>query len=540
MSVNVKDPQFGAVGDGSVDDRAAIQKAVDYAKSLTFFGAVPYRATVYFPAGYYYISGPINITNANGMWLVGDGGNYLNTIIYGSTGGVMFDFSGSSLSGCENFMFQTTDRNVRSTIGVLFSLTSNGGLNNGIRHCYFEMNDTPAANGGFGSIGLLNVRSEEFYMHDCLVRANVPLLFSNTTNLAETGINYTVSSPFQTIAPGTGTMGVVNINGTSLQNYEKRQPAMVLVATNSFNFQGYMSRLTASTGNNETAVLCVRYTTNLRIHATIESFSRILKATLGGFEGNEIKVAIANNTAPTTELMDFTDCGVKALNLQVSVPLANERNRYILYHAPVGGGTGVANGYITDSVITATDVTDNRLVITSNLLKRADNVVFNTDQAFEKKGGRIKQLFTSFIGMGQTPSGATTAILRFSPASATTINNTNGGAYRIWIDGIVRAGSYGSQASATLAFQAQIVLNQNFNGVFSPASTTVIVLDKTSTNSAYVDIVGVSVDIAFANGIGAVTLTPRIIGTSSGEGIIYNGQAEMITDFLANDSVIFR
>lgn len=542
MPVNVRDPQFGVVGDGFTDDSAAIQRAVDFAKSRSAPGnpATIYRATVYFPAGYYYLASPINLTNTDGIWLVGDGGSYLNTIIFGSTGGVIFDFSGSTQSGCENFTFQTSDRNSRSVIGVLFALAGSGGLNCGIRHCYFEMNDTPAANGGFGSIGLLNIRSEEFYVHECLIRANTSIIFSNSRNLSETGTNFTASSSFQTLPTDIGSMGVVSITGTSLQNYQKRQPAMVLVGTNSISFQGYLSRLSSNLGTNETAILCVRYTTNLRIHATIESFSRILKAILGGFEGNEFKIVIANSTAPATELVDVTNCGVKGLSLQVSLPLANERNRLILYHAPVGGGTQQANGLLTNSIVTCTDLTDNRNVITPNLLKRAENVQFNTDQPFEKKGGRIRQLFTSFIAVGQTPTGSATAVLRFSLASATTINNTNGGNYRIWIDGVIQAGSYGTQASATLAFQAQLLVSQSFNGQFSPTSATVVILDRTSTNPAYVDVVSVSVDVTFANGIGSVVLTPRTIGTSAGEPITYNGQAELQADFLANDSVIFR
>ncbi len=542
MPVNVKDPQFGVVGDGFTDDSAAIQRAIDFAKSRPAAPNSPaiYRATVYFPAGYYYLASPINLTNTDGIWLVGDGGSYLNTIIFGSTGGAIFDFSGSSLSGCENFTFQTSDRNSRSTIGILFALAGSGGLNCGIRHCYFEMNDTPAANGGFGSIGLLNIRSEEFYIHECLIRANTSVIFSNTRNLSETGTNFTVSSSFQTLPTDVGSMGVVSITATSLQNYQKRQPAMVLIGTNSINFQGYLSRLSSNLGSNETAILCVRYTTNLRIQATIESFSRVLKAVLGGFEGNELKIVIANSTAPATELIDVTNCGVKGLIFQISLPNVNERSRTVLYHAPVGGGTQQANGLLTNSVITCTDITDNRNAITPNLLRRAENVQFNTDQPFEKKGGRVRQLFTSFIAVGQTPTGSTTAILRFSLASATTINNTNGGNYRIWIDGVIQAGSYGTQASATLAFQAQLLVSQSFNGQFSPTSATVVILDRTSTNPAYVDVVGVAIDVTFVNGIGSVVLTPRTMGTSAGDPITYNGQAELQADFLANDSVIFR
>jgi len=61
--VNVKD--FGAVGSGAVDDRAAIQAAID----------ASYGKTLFFPDGTYFISGPINITS--GISIVGGGFTYI-------------------------------------------------------------------------------------------------------------------------------------------------------------------------------------------------------------------------------------------------------------------------------------------------------------------------------------------------------------------------------------------------------------------------------------------------------------------------------
>jgi Pectate lyase superfamily protein len=535
--INVKDAPFLAVGDGSTDDRAAIQRAIDYAKNLTIAGnaAVRYRVTIYVPAGYYYISGPLDLTNTNGLWIVGDGGPYLNTIILGSTGGVMFDFSGSSLSGCENFSFITSDRNSRSTTAVLFALTSNGGLNCGIRNCYFEMNDTPAANGGFGSIGILNVRSEEFFIHDCTVRANTPIILSHRSGLAISGANFTATSPFQTLAAGTGSMGNVSINGTSLQAYEKRQPAMVLVATNSVSFQGFLARVSATQGSNETAILCVNYTTNLKVQATIESFSRALQVVSGGFEGNDIDVVVANSTAPTTEIVDVTGCVVKGFHLRVSLPVPSERpNRYVLYHAPSNDANAQVPGYILNSDVSCYDVVSNAYIISPNLLHKAVNMVFNTFQPFEKRGGRLRQLSNNVIPLSR--SGATT-IFRFTQADNFASTNGRGGYYRVWLDGVIRAGSYGSGGSAVLSFQAQIIINQNNTGVRDEPSATVIVLDKSVTSPTFLDIQGLIVDLTFASNIGSVTIIPRLTGTGTGEPVNYDGFAELQSDFLVNDPI---
>ncbi len=539
--INVKDAQFGATGDGSTDDRAAIQRAVDYAKNLTLANnsAVRYRVTIFFPAGYYFIGGPINLTNTNGLWLKGDGGSYLNTLILGNTGGVMFDFSGSSLSGCEGFTFITSDRGNRSTTGVLFALTSNGGLNCGIRQCYFEMTDQPSANGGFGSIGLLNVRSEEFYIHECTIRANTPLIMSYAANLSGSGTNFTVTSPFQTLAAGTGSMGVTSINGTSLQGYEKRQPAMVLLGTNSLSFQGYLGRLSAANGANETAILCVNYTTNLKIQATIESYSRTLRVLNAGFEGNDFDIVSANVTTPATELVDLTGSTVKGFNLRITLPVIAERsNRYVVYHATSTDPNQQAAGAITNGQITCYDIPNNQFIISPNLLKKSVNLVFNILRPFEKKGGRLRQVSSQLIGAGSNGSTTAANAVQFTQADNTASPNGRGGYYRVWLDGVIRAGSYGSGGGAVLSFQAQVLVNQNNVGTLDSPSATVIILDKSVTNPAYLDIVGVLVDISFANRIGTVTVTPRVIGSGTGEPVNYDGVAELQSDFLVYDPIL--
>lgn len=539
MPINVKDPQFGAVGNGQTDDTAAIQRAVDFAKSIATPGGGTYRPAIYFPAGYYNISSPINITNTSGVWLAGDGGKWLSTIIFGQTSGPMFDFSGSDQSGCENFEFLsiTQTGSIRSTIGVQFALTNTGGLNCGIRNCSFNMEDFPTANNGFGTIGILNVRSEEFYIHECFIRANTPVVMSNSVSLGITGVNFTASSRYQTLAAGIGSMGVTSITGTSLQVYEKRQPALVLNGTNSLTFQGYIGRASVANGSNDTAILCSQYTTNLRIHATVESFSRLLKISNTGFEGAQLNFVLANSIAPTTELIDITGCFVSGLKVDISLPNTNERNnRYIIYYAPDGGGNQPAAGYIRNSEITCYGVS-NQYIISANLLKKSTNIVFQTDKPFEKRSGRIRQLTNNIVQAGSLGAITTATVLQFRQSNQLPFTNTNGGYYRIWLDGVVRSGGYNSGASCTLCFQSQIVVNQSFNGAFDLPEVTVITLDKSCTNPSYADVVGLIINLAFANGIGSVTIMPRVVGSGVGEPVYYDGYAEIQSDFLVNDPI---
>lgn len=70
--VNVKD--FGAVGDGATNDTAAIQAAINYAKTITTSGAQGSAtgSTVYFPPGAYYIgTPPLRITGNSNIGLLG-------------------------------------------------------------------------------------------------------------------------------------------------------------------------------------------------------------------------------------------------------------------------------------------------------------------------------------------------------------------------------------------------------------------------------------------------------------------------------------
>ena len=539
MSINVKDAQFGAIGNGQTDDTVAIQKAIDYAKTIATPGGGTYRPSIYFPAGYYYISSPINITNTDGIWLMGDGGRTLSTCIFGHTSGIMFDFSGSSQSGCENlyFLSASPSGSIRSTIGVQFALTSSGGINCGIRNCSFIMHDFPTANNGLGTIGIVNIRSEEFYIHECFIRANTPAILSNMAGINFAGINFTATSRYQTLPADIGSMGVVDITGSSLQSYEKRQPALILNGTNSVNIEGYIGRASGNNGTNETAILCNQYTTNLSIHATIESFSRVFKLISSNhLDGARFDIVIANSTTPSTELFDFTDCFVKGLKVSVSLPNPAERlNRYIIYHE----GNRQVNASLYNSEITCYDIVDNSYVISANLLKRAVNVSFNTTFPFEKRSGRLRQLTNNIVATGRNGSVASATIFQFRQANyQLPVNNTNGGYYRLWIDGIIRCGSYTSGYLCTLSFQAQIIANQTYNATLYTPSVTVIILDKNATNPAAIDITGLIVDLQYPSaGIGAVIITPQVIGGGTGEPIYYDGFTEMQSDFLINDPI---
>ena len=69
--VSVRDPDYGAVGDGVTDDTAAIQAAIDDLKDSSETTQLTESRYLYFPKGIYLISSPLNLYS--GIVLVGDG-----------------------------------------------------------------------------------------------------------------------------------------------------------------------------------------------------------------------------------------------------------------------------------------------------------------------------------------------------------------------------------------------------------------------------------------------------------------------------------
>lgn len=534
---------FGAKGDGIADDKMAIQRAINYTKTLSAKAGGNYRITVVFPAGFYYLSSPIDVTNTNGIWLKGSSGRYINTGFVGDTGGAMLDFSGSTMGGCEGFSFISLKGSAnRSTIGALFALTSGGGLNCTLKNCYFKLEDNPKANSGYGTIGILNIRSEEFSVSDCVINANTPVILSNKSDLSDTGVNLIVKSSYAQITAGAGSMGVASFNGqVSLQSIEKRRPALVLNGTNTVSFVGYIGRTSQSTGAEGPAIFCSQSTSNLTINATIESYSQLLLVKTSMYHSS-LNIVSANVTDATVPLINVTGASlIDGLTAKIHLPVLKEQiNRYLLYHSPVSNGNEPVQTRLVNSTVYCSDLTNNTYAITSNLLKAADNVEFNTSQPFSKKGGRTNQNFTNRVSCGLVGSVKQATIIRFSQCDRTAKKSTNAGFYTIEVNGVLRVGSYNSGGSCTQKFTATITVSQSNNGNQDAPAYTMTLLGKSQVSPSYLDIKNVALSINFSNGIGSVEIIPTVTGSGIGEAVTYSGTADITTDFYVNDAILFK
>lgn len=124
--------EFGAVGDGTADDTAAIQSALNQ-------GA---WKTIFFPAGLYRTTAALNVPNITNMRLLGEGRDNTTIRLYGN--GTVLSLSNALFCSIEELTFQ---HGSGTGSGVVF--TGNNGSNQ-VDRCTFSIN---AGGNGLAFIG---------------------------------------------------------------------------------------------------------------------------------------------------------------------------------------------------------------------------------------------------------------------------------------------------------------------------------------------------------------------------------------------------
>lgn len=151
--INVKDPDYGAAGDGSNDDTAEIQAAFNAAYGTTGspHGTSYYtNKAVYFPPGHYKITSPINVKHVIGAKIIGSG-RLTTTINNVTASSKAFVTNGFSYSYVEGIRF------VADAVGFDMDWDNSAGgaalQANTFRDCYFEGPDIGVLIGGTGFMG---------------------------------------------------------------------------------------------------------------------------------------------------------------------------------------------------------------------------------------------------------------------------------------------------------------------------------------------------------------------------------------------------
>ena len=119
--INVKHPDYGAVGDGSNDDTSAIQAAINAAKGTSQADPI---LTVYFPPGAYSVTSAITFHDCN---LVGNGPDSSTRIIWdGSAGGTVFTKPTATWGGSSSgLVYGMTWKNGANEPATWLDLTAN-------------------------------------------------------------------------------------------------------------------------------------------------------------------------------------------------------------------------------------------------------------------------------------------------------------------------------------------------------------------------------------------------------------------------------
>ena len=295
--VSVKD--FGAVGDGTTDDTAAIQAAVD---------AVGH-GTVYFPAGTYLITTCINVTTGgstsrSGISFVGEGGRRASVTIKGSTANWMFDVTGTAWTYWKG-LYLVNGTATPSIGGFLLggTVTAEECLYHSFDNVYVEIYNTSAP-ASYGTIGYAVVGSEENTWQATQTFANTPFIF--TTQYSTISADY--PSPYQTPVAN-HSCGVNTFSGqNSVNTFDKNKSNIYLYGANSIDFGNmYLGNANFGTpGTNQDCITILGGTIEgLNGKFKVESKSTLFNVLSGELYNFTTKVAYGSGTDPAYPVINL-------------------------------------------------------------------------------------------------------------------------------------------------------------------------------------------------------------------------------------------
>jgi Pectate lyase superfamily protein len=211
--VNVLD--YGVIGDGVTDDTIAIQSVIDYQSAKTY--ANPFtlgrNSSIFFPSGRYRVTSTVNLSS-NGvdgklrpaLHIRGDNPNAYfenGSVFVGDTGKTpVLETTGSDAVFLENIGIVSGTTNP-SQIGILQARPAvpyGQAFRHKYSNVYIRLQSHLNANGGLGSIGLINISAEEPSYNNLEVWANTPLIISSTYKIKFTNRNINGLGSFNVIS----------------------------------------------------------------------------------------------------------------------------------------------------------------------------------------------------------------------------------------------------------------------------------------------------------------------------------------------------
>lgn len=196
--LNVKDPQFGALGDGLTDDAPAINKALEMARKTGEYGEGVKGTVVYIPPGIYRLDAPLDM---NGRQFNVAGAGAYQTVLRGNTGdrSAVVEMVGSGFSKLSGVLIDDlvgalpeAQRNP-SSAGVLLARVdapqnfsdyagprfAAQSFANNLEDVSIRLGTRPAANGGRGTVAYYNFCCEATGWHNCFYLADTAAVISS-------------------------------------------------------------------------------------------------------------------------------------------------------------------------------------------------------------------------------------------------------------------------------------------------------------------------------------------------------------------------
>lgn len=271
---------YGAVGDGTTDDAAAIQAAIDAACPLVGSGGSV--GAVFFPTGNYLCNTTLNATNSrvtatrarDGLMLFGAGEG---SVILGNAGAgyAIIETTGSQWLTIRD-MNLTVGASNPATVGIYQGLSSTltQTQNQKFESLTISINDNATANANAGTIGIWNFGAEENTYDTCYVAANLPYVFTAYATSPNLGISYAHS--FQTLA-SSHSCGVNTLIGENFMvSLNLRNACLVTEDVNSLNLENvYMSNV-GTGGSNTVAWKVYGSCSGTNGNGTIEEYGTAL------------------------------------------------------------------------------------------------------------------------------------------------------------------------------------------------------------------------------------------------------------------------
>lgn len=209
--VNVKDPDYGAVGDGVTDDTAAIQSAIAE------------NRLIYFPAGTYLVTSTIDV-NVESVYFIGDGGLASEILFNPTANDICFsvrktDGSVYFRGGFSKLFFNSDDLTYEKT--AIYLEDTSGIILNELT-CHGDSFTSGWSDTGYGSV-FLHTKGREFLVSKNLnLNTDLGIKIDLNPNVLRTQVldadHFHFEDTFITVPTGADTPCVRVMDGVNLSN----------------------------------------------------------------------------------------------------------------------------------------------------------------------------------------------------------------------------------------------------------------------------------------------------------------------------------